>query len=98
MKTTYTFAAILVTTLFSYNATAKLATDITSESTESKIEVNIEAEILNNFNDMLATVQKPSIKSDVTKQLDLRSLQFQTDDMVQKTNNTLPKFKVVIAD
>jgi len=100
MKTTYTILAILATVLFTQTATAKLGANRSTNELESKMEINIESEIVNNINEMLANVKASSIKTDVAKQLDIDTVQSQTNELVQNANEQLPafKFKVVIAD
>jgi hypothetical protein len=100
MKTTYTIMAILATVLITQTADAKLGANRSTTNLESKIEVNVEAEIVNNINNMLANVQASTIKTDVAKQLNIGTVQFQTNELVQNVANELPefKFKVVIAD
>jgi len=100
MKTTYTIFAILATLLFSQPASAKLGAYRSTTQSDNKIEVNIEAEIVNNISKMLANVQAPTIKTDVAKQLDIGIIQSQTNELVQGVKENLPhfKFKVVIAD
>lgn len=99
MKTTYTLMAILATTLFTQTATAKLG-NRSSIALENKIEINVEAEIINNINEMLANVKAANVKNDVSKQLEIDTVESQTNELVQATHETLPafKFKVVIAD
>jgi hypothetical protein len=100
MKTTYTTFAILATLLFSQTASAKLGSDRSTTQSDNKIEVNVEAEIINNINKMLANVQAPTIKTDVAKQLKIGTVQSQTNELVQNAAKKLPgfKFKIVIAD
>jgi hypothetical protein len=100
MKTTYTIMAILASVLFTQTATAKLGANRSTIDLESKMEINVEAEIINNINEMLANVKTSNIKNDVTKQLDIHTVQSQTNELVQGINKNLPefKFKVVIAD
>jgi hypothetical protein len=100
MKTTYTIIAILATVLFSQTAAAKLGENRSTNQPENKIELNIEAEIVNNINLMLANVEAPTIKTDVAKQLDIDTVQIQTNELVQQAGAKLPefKFKVVFAD
>jgi hypothetical protein len=49
---------------------------------------------------MLANLQAPDIKTNVAKQLDLSTVQLQTNELVQNIGEKLPefKFKVVFAD
>ena len=98
MKTTYTLLAFLATVLFTQTATAKLGADRSTIQHEMKI--NVEAEIVNNINEMLANVKASNIKTDVTKQLNINTLESQTNALVQDVNESLPAFKflVVIAD
>ena len=100
MKTSYITMAILGITLFSQTAMAKLAANRTALQLESNIEVNVEAEIVDNINQMLANLQAPKIKSDVVKQLKISTVQSQTNELVQDLGEKLPdfKFKVIIAD
>ncbi len=100
MKTTYTIMAILATVLFTQTVAAKLGANRSTMQLENKIEVNIEAEIINNINKMLANVQAPTIKTDVVKQLNIGTVQLQTNELVQNLGKKLPefKFKVVITD
>ena len=103
MKTTYTIMAILTTIIFSSAASAKLGSvgsNVSSIQLESKIEIDIEAEIVNNINLMLANVQASTIKTDVAKQLDIGTVQSQTNELVQSVVEKLPefKFKVIIAE
>jgi Na+-transporting NADH:ubiquinone oxidoreductase subunit NqrC len=100
MKTTYTIMAILATVLFSQTAAAKLGVIRSTIQLENKIEVNVEAEIRNNINNMLAKVQAPTIKTDVAKQIDFITVQLQTNELVHNVSENLPefKFKVVLAD
>ncbi|MFT6992339.1 MAG: hypothetical protein ACJASL_004339 [Paraglaciecola sp.] len=100
MKTTYTIMAILATVLFSQTAAAKLGIIRSTIQLENKIEVNVEAEIRNNINNMLAKVQAPTIKTDVAKQIDFITVQLQTNELVHNVSENLPefKFKVVLAD
>jgi len=99
MKTSYTIMAILAMSLFSQIAAAKLGANHSTLQLESKMEINVEAEIINNINEMLANVQAPSIKTDVAKQL-ISTVQSQTNELVQDVNKKLPesKLKVVITD
>jgi hypothetical protein len=100
MKTTYTILAILATVLFSHTTAAQLGAIRSTIQPESKIEINVEAEIINHINNMLSNLKKPSIKSDIAKQLDIGMVQLQTNEIVQRVTEKLPefKFKVVIAD
>jgi len=100
MKTTYTTMVILALTLISQTADAKLAANRSVLQLESNIEINIEAEIVNNINEMLGNVQTPTIKTDAAKQLDISTVQFKTNELVKNVTETLPefKFKVIIAD
>ena len=100
MKTTYTIIAVLATLLFSQTASAKLGANKSATQSDNKIEVNIEAEIVDNISKMLANVQAPSIKTDVAQQLNIGTVQSQTNELVQNAAEKLPafKFKVVIAD
>ena len=100
MKTTYTILAILATVLFSQTSAAQLGANRSTIQPESKIEINVEAEIANHINNMLSNVTKPSIKNDVAKQLDIGMVQLQTNELVQRVTERLPefKFKVIIAD
>ena len=86
--------------LFSQIAAAKLGANRSTLQLESKMQINVEAEIIDNINEMLANVQAPSIKTDVAKQLDISTGQSQTNELVQDVNKKLPefKFKVVITD
>lgn len=100
MKTTYITMAILATTLFSQTAVAKLGANRSTLQLESNIQINIEAEIVDNINQMLGSLQAPTIKDDVVKQLNIDTVQSQTNELVQDLGEKLPefKFKVVIAD
>ena len=100
MKTTYTIMAILATLLFTQTVTAKLGSNNATVQLESKIKVNVEAEIINNINEMLENIQAQTIKTDVAKTLDISTVQLQTNELVQNASKNLPefKFKVVIAD
>ena len=92
--------AILTAVFCTQTATAKLGVDRTTIQLESKIEVNVEAEIVDNINKMLSNVQVPNIKTDVAKQLDIGTIQLQTNELVQNVGEKLPefKFKVIIAE
>jgi hypothetical protein len=100
MKTTYTLLAFLATVLFTQTATAKLGAERSRLQLENKIEINVEAEIVNNINEMLANVKASNIKTDVTKQLNIDTVESHTNTLVQDVNESLPAFKflVVIAD
>ena len=100
MKTTYTILALLATLLCTQTAAAKLGANLSTIQFESKFDINVEAEIVNNINKMLANVAAPSIKNDVAKQLNISTVQLQTNQIVQGVAETLPgfKFKVVLAD
>jgi hypothetical protein len=100
MKTTYTLMAIFASLLFTQIANAKLGGNRSSIERETKIEINVEAEIVNNINEMLANVKAASVKSDITKQLEIDTVQSQTNELVQAASEKLPafKFKVVIAE
>jgi hypothetical protein len=100
MKTTYAIVAILATVLFTQTVDAKLGANRSTTQLESNIEVNVEAEIVNNINKMLANVTSPTIKNDVAKQLEIGTVQLKTNEIVQNVAKELPefKFKVVIAD
>jgi hypothetical protein len=100
MKTTYTIMAILASLLFMQTASAKLGSNRSTIQLESTIGINIETEIVNNINMMLADVQAPAIKTDVVKQLNIDIVQSQTNELVQNVSEKLPefKFKVVIAE
>jgi hypothetical protein len=100
MKTTYAILAIIATTLFSQNAMAKLGENRFTLQLDNNTDLNIEAEIVDNISKMLANVQAPAIKTDIAKQLNLDTVQSQTNEMVQNAAEKLPefKFKVVIAD
>ena len=62
MKTTYTILAILTLALFSQTVAAKLGSNRATLQLESNIEINIEAEIINNINDMLGNLQRQRLK------------------------------------
>ena len=100
MKTNYTIMAILASMLFTQTATAKLGASRSTVQLENIIEINIEAEIVNNINMMLANVQAPSIKTDVAKQLNIGTVQAKTNELVHNVAKQLPefKFKVIIAE
>jgi len=100
MKTIYTTMAILALALFSQTATAKLGVNHSTVQLQSKIEVNIEKEIVYNIKQMLANVEAPAIKADAAKQLNIDTVQLQTNELVQNLGKKLPefKFKVVFAD
>jgi uncharacterized membrane protein len=100
MKTIYTTMAILAIALSSQTAAAKLGANRSTSQLESKIEVDVKAEIVNNINKMLANVKAPAIKTEVAKQLNLGTVQFQTNELVQNVAEKLPefKFKVVLTD
>jgi hypothetical protein len=100
MKTTYITMAILATTLFSQTAVAKLGANPSTVQLNSNIQINIEAEIVDNINQMLGNLQAPTIKNDIVKQLNIDTVQSQTNELVQDIDEKLPefKFKVVIAD
>lgn len=100
MKTTYTTMAIFAAILFTQNVEAKLGENRSTVKNESRIELNVEAEIVNNINMMLANVKAPTIKADVAKQLNIGTVQFKTNELVQNVSEKLPefKFKVIITD
>ena len=100
MKTTYIIMALLATLLCTQTAAAKLGTDPSAIQFESKFDINVEAEIVQNINMMLANVSAPTIKTDVAKQLNVSTVQLQTNQIVQQVVENLPafKFKVVLAD
>jgi hypothetical protein len=100
MKTTYTIMAILATLLISQTASAKLGVKSSTIQLINKIEINVEAEIVSNINEMLANVRAPSIKVDATKQLNIDLVKLQTNELVHNVSENLPefKFKVVLAD
>lgn len=100
MKTTYTLMAILVTLLFSQATSAKLADNRANLQFENQIDLNVENEIVNNINEMLLNLEIPEIKTDVTKQLGMSTVELQTNELVQDTGEKLPefKFKVVFTD
>lgn len=100
MKTTYILMAMFATVLFTQTATAKLGANRSTIQLKSNMEINVEAEIVNNINEMLANVKASTIKNDVATQLNIDTVQSQTNELVRNVNETLPafKFKVVIAD
>lgn len=100
MKTTYTIMAILATALFTQTAAAKLGDNRSTMQPANKIEIDIEHEIISNINEMLVNLQAPATTSDVVKQIDVDSVQLQTNELVQDVAEKLPefKFKVIIAD
>jgi len=100
MKTTYTIVAILVSALFTHTATAELNSNRSTMQIESTIGINIETEIVNNINAMIANIHVPVIKADVVKQLNIDTVQSKTNKIVINLGKTLPefKFKVVIAE
>jgi hypothetical protein len=100
MKTTYTIVAILVSALFTQTATAELRSTGSRMQLESTLGINIETEIVNNINAMLENIQVPVSKTDVVKQLNIDTVQSQTNELVINLGETLPefKFKVVIAE
>lgn len=100
MKTTYTIMAILATVFFTQTATAKLGANRSTAQLENRVQINVEAEIVNNINQMLGQVTSSTIKTDVAKQLNISTVQLQTNDLVRNVGEKLPefKFKVVIAD
>lgn len=100
MKTTYTILAILASVLFTHNATAKLSVNRATLQFENTIGINIESEIVNNINLMLANVQSPTTQADLVKQFDIETLESQANELVQKVGKKLPefKFKVIIAE
>ena len=100
MKTTYTIIAILTALLISQTAIAKLGVKSSTIQLINKIEINVEAEIVNNINEMLANVQAPSIKIDATKQLNIDLVKLQTNELVHNVSENLPelKFKIIIAE
>jgi hypothetical protein len=100
MKTTYISMAILAMALSSQTAAAKLSTSHSIVPVQNKIEFNIEAEIVSNINEMLANLQAPTIKNDAAKQLNINTVQLQTNKLVREVGENLPefKFKVILAD
>lgn len=100
MKTSYAILAVLATVFFTQSATAKLGVNRSTMQLEKHMEINVEAEIVGNINNMLANIQTSSIKDDVTKQLSIGTVQSQTNELVQNIDETLPefKFKVVLTD
>jgi hypothetical protein len=100
MKTSYTIMAILASVFFMQSALAKLGANPSTIQLENTIGINIETEIVNNINMMLANVQAPAIKTDVVKQLNIDTVQSQTNELVQNASEKLPefKFKVIIAE
>ncbi|MBU3001804.1 hypothetical protein [Paraglaciecola arctica] len=100
MKTSYSILAVLATVFFTQSATAKLGANRSTMQLEKHMEINVEAEIVGNINDMLANIHTSSIKDEVTKQLSIGTVQSQTNELVQNIDATLPefKFKVVLAD
>ena len=102
MRTTYTIMALLATTLFSQTVAAKLGANSSTIQLENKIEVNVEAEIIDNINNMLSTLKVETIKTDAVKQLNNDSVESQTNELVQNVSATIPefkfKFKVVVTD
>ncbi|PKG96732.1 hypothetical protein [Paraglaciecola sp. MB-3u-78] len=100
MKTTYTIVAILVSALFNQTATAELRSTGSRMQLESTFGIDIETEIVNNINAMLENIQVSVSKTDVVKQLNIDTVQSQTNELVLKLGKTLPefKFKVVIAE
>jgi hypothetical protein len=100
MKTTYISMAILAMALSSQTAAAKLSTSLSIVPVQNKIEFNIEAEIVSNINEMLANLQAPTIKNDAAKQLNISTVQLQTNKLVREVGENLPefKFKVILAD
>ena len=100
MKTTCAIVTILVSVLLSQTAKAELRANRSTIQLESSIGINIETEIDNNISLMLANIQVPVIKAGVVKQLDIDTVQSQTNELVLNVTETLPefKFKVVIAE
>ena len=92
--------AILATMLFTQTTAAKLAADNSTTQLEREMDLNIEAEIVYNINNMLANLKAQAINTDVAKQLDIGAVQLQTNELVQNVGEKLPefKFKVIIAD
>ncbi|MFT5675412.1 MAG: hypothetical protein ACI808_001343 [Paraglaciecola sp.] len=80
-------------------STASLATTkITAVKTD--IELNINLEIEQNLQSMLAEIQAPHINTEIVKQLNHSFLEHQTDQLVKNALNELPeyKLKVVLTD
>jgi hypothetical protein len=100
MKTTYTILAILASVLFTQSATAKLGVNRIKLQFENTIGINIESEIENNINLMLANVQSHSTQAELVKQFDIETLESQANELVQNVGKKLPefKFKVIIAE
>lgn len=100
MKTSYTTLLILAAALISQSAFAKLGAKHPNMQTKSSIELNIEAQINDHIDIMMAKVVAPKIKTEVAKQLHAHSVQIHTDGLVQDAGEKLPgfKFKVVFAD
>ena len=100
MKTSYTIMAILASVLFTHTASAKLGLEHATLQFENTIGVNIESEIENNINLMLANVQSHSTQAELVKQFDIETLESQANELVQNVGKKLPefKFKVIIAE
>lgn len=100
MRTTYTILAILATVLFSQTAVAKLGANRSTSQPENKMEINVEAEIVERISTMLANMQAPEVKTDIAKQLNTDTLESQTNELMLLAAEKLPefKFKVVITD
>ena len=92
--------ALLASILCTQTAAAKLGSNRAAVQLESKFEINVEAEIVDNINNMLANAAVPSITTDVAKQLYISTVQLQTNQLVQGVAEKLPefKFKVILAD
>ena len=100
MKTSYTIMAILASVLFTQTASAKLGLEHATLQFEDTIGINIETEIVNNINIMLANVPLRTAKADVVKQFDIETLESQANELVHNVGEKLPsfKFKVIIAE
>jgi hypothetical protein len=101
MKTTFTITAIFAFTLATSLYTPAVNAKMGAKNTQpNKIELNLRAEIKQNFNNIFAQANGPAIKQTAAKHLNTGALQLQTNELVRNVGEQLPgfKFKVVIAD
>jgi hypothetical protein len=67
---------------------------------KTNVELNINLQIEQNLQSMLAEIQAPSINTEVVKQLKYSFLEQQTNQLVKNARKDLPeyKFKVVLTE
>jgi hypothetical protein len=104
MKTTFTKIArgtlYTVTALLALSANAKMSNVSDLAPINNTVQVNVQAEIKTNLNNMLANLSAPTIELDIARNINASAIELQTDELIRIVDQQLPgfRFKVVITD